>query len=129
MAAESSSGNKAGPRDTGHDQAETSIDDLIRDILNDAGVSPESGVGGRTPAASLIETVIAHPRGTSHTSTLERLLLAEAVASALAEALAPALAEALAPHVMKVMERSTTSEPADKSATPAHRPSERGRKS
>lgn len=129
MAAESSSANRAGSRETGQDQAESSIDELIRDILNDAGVSPESGVRGRTPAASLIETVIANPRGRSHASTLERLLLAEAVASALAEALAPALAEALAPHVMKVMEQSAKTEPADKGTAPTHRPSERGRKS
>ena len=121
MAAESSKG-------TGQDQAESLIDDLIREILSEAGGSSESAVRGRTPAASLIETVFASPQAASRTSMLERLLLAEAFASVLAEALAPALAEALAPRVMKVLEQSTTGESVDKEATTS-RSSERGRKS
>jgi hypothetical protein len=114
-------------KDTGQDQAESLIDDLIRDILNEAGASSRSAVGGRAPMAALFETAIASPRAASRASMLERLLLAEAFASALAEALAPALAEVLAPRVMKVLEQSTTGESAGKGS--ATGPSERGRKS
>jgi hypothetical protein len=122
MAAESS-------KEAGHDQAESLIDDLIRDILNEAGASSKPAGGGRTPVAALIETAIASPGVASRTSTLERLLLAEALASALAEALAPALAEMLAPRVMKLLEPSTTGESAGKGPAPATGSSERGRKS
>src|SRR5690349_7795373 len=101
MAAESS-------KETGHDQVESLIDDLIRDILNEAGASAKPAGGGRTPMAALIETAIASPGVASRTSTLERLLLAETLASALADALAPALAELLASRVMKVLDPATT---------------------
>ena len=118
MAAESS-------KETGHDHAESLIDDLIRDILNEAGVSAKPAGGSRTPMAALIETAIASPGVASRTSTLEKLLLAEALASSLAEALAPALAEMLAPRVIKVLELSTTGkEPALATGS-----GERGRKS
>jgi hypothetical protein len=92
-------------REAGDDPAEALIDDLIRDILNEAGQSPRTAARGRAPAAALIETaVISSPGGVSRMKTLDRLLLAEAVASALAEALAPALAEALAPRIMNILE-------------------------
>jgi hypothetical protein len=114
-------------REPGQDHVESLIDDVIRDILNEAGASTKSAVRGRASTAALIETAIAAPRVGSRTSTLERLLLTEAFAVALAEALAPALAEVLAPRVMKVLERSTPGEPAGKG--PGAGPSERARKS
>ncbi|MEU7867069.1 hypothetical protein [Dactylosporangium sp. NPDC049140] len=82
------------------------IDDLILDILNDAG----RGVGA---PASMVPQL---PRGTP---LLERVLLAEAVAGALADALAPALATALTPRILHFMEGS---EPA-----PAKRPAARSK--
>lgn len=92
-------------RQPGEDPAEALIDDLIRDILNEAGQSPRAAARGRAPATALIETaVISSPRAASRMTTLDRLLLAEAVASALADALAPALAEALAPRIMNILE-------------------------
>jgi hypothetical protein len=122
MAAESS-------RETGQDHIESMIDDVIRDILNEAGASSKAAVRGRTSTAALIETAIAAPLVMSRPSTLERVLLAEAFASALAEALAPALAEVLAPSIMKTLERSTTGEAAGKGRRQAAGGSERGRKS
>ncbi|WP_426503913.1 hypothetical protein ACPPVO_40695 [Dactylosporangium sp. McL0621] len=82
------------------------IDDLILDILNDAGR------GQGTPASMVPQL----PRGTP---LLERVLLAEAVAGALADALAPALATALTPRILHLMEGA---EPA-----PAKRPAARSK--
>jgi hypothetical protein len=97
-------------KETRQDQVGSSIDDLIRDN------------------AALIETAIAL-RAASRTSLFERLLLAEAFASALAEAVAPALAEVLAPRVMKVLEQSATGESASKGSAPAASSSDPGQKS
>ncbi|MFC5749434.1 hypothetical protein [Actinomadura rugatobispora] len=90
----------------GHDMAESLIDDLIRDILNEAGQSTKSRArGGGDPMAALIETAIASSSNAPpRASVLERILLTQALASALADALAPALAEALAPEVMKALD-------------------------
>jgi hypothetical protein len=79
--------------ETGQDQLESLIDDLIRE-----------------KKADLIEAASALSRTPSRTSALERLLLAEAVASALADALAPTLAEAFAPKVLERLEQLTTGE-------------------
>ncbi len=76
------------------EQVESSIDELIRTILNDAG---SGGLGG---SATALLDAGPGPR----TPMLQRLLLAEAVASALADAIAPALAEAIAPRIMQVLE-------------------------
>jgi hypothetical protein len=119
MAAESS-------KEPGQDHVESLIDDLIRDILNEAGGFSKSAGGGRMPTATLIETAIASPRAGSRTSMLERLLLAEAFASALANAIAPALADALAPRVMKVLEESMSGDMPGKGSQTGS--SERGRK-
>ena len=55
--------------------------------------------------AALLEAAMgSSSREGSRTSMLERLLLAQAIASELADALAPALAEALAPEIMKALE-------------------------
>jgi hypothetical protein len=115
-------------KENGHDKAESLIDDLIRDILNEAGASSRSAPGGMGPMAALLETAIASPRAASQTSILERLLLAETFASALAGALAPALAEALAPRVMKVLEQSTTEQSAEKTSPSTTTSGDRGRK-
>jgi hypothetical protein len=83
--------------ETGQDQLESLIDDLIRE-----------------KKADLIEAAGALSRPAPRTSMLERLLLAEAVASVLADALAPALAEAFAPKVLERLEQLTTGESAGK---------------
>jgi hypothetical protein len=83
----------------GAQPAEAAIDDLILDILNDAG---------RAPAA----TAAALPQLPRNTPLLERVLLAEAVAGALADALAPALATALTPRILHLMESPEEPEPA-----------------
>jgi hypothetical protein len=116
-------------REPGQDHIESLIDDVIRDILNEAGASSKAAIRGRASTAALIETGIAAPRVTSPISTLERALLAEAFASALAEALASALAEVLVPSITKVLDRSTSGEAAEKGPGKAARTSERGRKS
>ena len=91
-------------KETGEDQVETLIDDLIRDILSDSGASAESPMRGAATTAALFETALGSMRGDSRTSMLERLLIAEVFASELAEALAPVLAEQLAPRLMKSFE-------------------------
>jgi hypothetical protein len=96
-------------KDAGHDQSEALIDELIREIMNESGVSPESSARGRGSAA-LLETALASTLSGSKTSALERLLLVEAFGSALADALAPAVAELLAPRLMKYLEQVMTSE-------------------
>ncbi|WP_433617574.1 hypothetical protein ACQP2P_18385 [Dactylosporangium sp. CA-139114] len=78
------------------------IDELIRDILNDAGRAPHG-------AASLMPQL---PRGAP---LLERVLLTEVMAGALADALAPALATALAPRILQLM-GGGESEPAKRTA-------------
>jgi hypothetical protein len=98
-------------KEPGQDHVESLIDDVIRDILNEASVSAKSAVRGRASTAALIETAIATPQTGSRASILERVLLAEAFAGALADALAPALADMLAPRVMKLLEQSMASEP------------------
>lgn len=90
---------------TGHDPVESLIDDVIRDILNEASQSTKVLARGGDSMATLIETALTSaPRATS---TMERLLLSHVLASALADALAPALAEALTPEIMKVLEQYT----------------------
>jgi len=63
------------------------IDDLIHEILNDAGPLKDG-----------------LPRPEPDTPLIERVLLAEVFAGVLADALAPALAKALAPRVLQAME-------------------------
>jgi hypothetical protein len=114
-------------KDTGDDQAESPIDELIREILNDSRVSPESPTRGRASAA-LLETAFASTLVDSKTSTLERFLLAEAFGSALADALAPAVAELLAPRLMKYLEQVMATESAGKPPARATRSSGTTRK-
>lgn len=122
MAAETS-------KEAGEDQAESAIDDLIREILNESGTSTEPSARGGTTTAALIETAIASMRGSSQTSLLERVLVAEALASELAEALAPALAEQLAPRFLKALEQAARDGgEKEKAAEPTARSGGQGRK-
>jgi hypothetical protein len=114
-------------KETADDQAESLIDELIREILSESRVSPESPARGRTSAARL-ETAFASALAGSRTSTLERFLLVEAFASALADALAPAVAELLAPRLVKYLEQVITGEPAGKGPPRATRSASTGRK-
>ncbi|MBB6345806.1 hypothetical protein ACWGH8_35765 [Nonomuraea muscovyensis] len=99
---------------TEHDPVESLIDDVIRDILNEASQSTKVLARGGDSMATLIEAALTSaPRAMLKASTVERLLLAQVLASALADALAPALAEALTPEIMKVLEQYSTNAKAD----------------
>ena len=112
---------------TGHESADSLIDDVIRDILNEAGHSTKTRAGGGD-MASLIETALVSASGTApKTSAIERLLLTQALATALADALAPALAEVLAPEIMKALEQSGPAQPSGQETASATGPA-RGRK-
>jgi hypothetical protein len=115
-------------KSAGHDQADSLIDELIREILNEPGRSPESAPGGPSPAA-LLETAFASTMASSKISPLERLLIAEAFGSALAEALAPALAEQLTPRLMKHLDQAMVGRSAGKSPAGAASASGSGRES
>jgi hypothetical protein len=88
-------------KEPGQEQADSVIDELIRDILADAGQSNQT----RGTLAALMEIVGGSSSRPARTSTLEKLLLAETIASAIANALAPALAETLAPEIVKALDQ------------------------
>jgi hypothetical protein len=117
-------------KESGEHQVESQIDDLIREILNETGVSSESSRRGMATTAALFETAFGSTRTMSRDSIIERLLVAEALASELADALAPALAEQLAPRLMKAMEQFMTTETESKkpasSTTSTTRPGSQG---
>jgi hypothetical protein len=93
-----------GPTD--HERKESLIDDLIRDILDDAGPSTKARARGGDYVTTLVEKAIeSMPNAAPQASTVEKLLLAQVLAGALADALAPALAELLAPEIMKALEQ------------------------
>jgi hypothetical protein len=115
-------------KETTGEQVESMIDDLIREILNESGASPDSSMRGMAGTAALFETAFGSARGGSRISTVERVLVAEAFAAELAEALAPALADQLAPRLIKAMEQLATSEAAAKKPAPAARSASHGRK-
>jgi len=115
-------------KETG-DEVESLIDELIRDILNDSGVSPEPSARGLATTAALFETAFGSSKGASRISVLERLLVAEAFAAEVADALAPALAEQLAPRLLKALEQFMTTEAASKKPTSATRSGSQARKS
>lgn len=112
---------------TGNDPVESFIDDLIHDILSEAGQSAKARVrGGGEPVAALLETAIASA-SQPKVSAIERLLLSQALASALADALAPALAELLAPEIVKALGHHASDSAEKHEAAPATG-SARGRK-
>jgi hypothetical protein len=116
-------------KETGEHEVESLVDDLIRDILNESGVSPESSQrGGMTTTAALFETAFGSKRGAPRISMLESLLLAQAFAAELADALAPALAEQLTPRLLKALEPYLTTETAAKKPASTVRSSGQGRK-
>ncbi len=96
------------PNEPQHDPVEGLIDELIVDILNEAGQAAKLRGRGRSSstgtAPSLHDVLSTVPRGAASVSLIERVLIAEALAGALADALAPALAQALAPRIMKLIE-------------------------
>lgn len=103
---------------TEHDPVESLIDDVIRDILNEASQSTKAFARGGDSMAALIETALTSTPGAMlKASTIERVLLAQVLASALADALAPALAETLTPEIMKILEQQTTATKPDASKT------------
>ncbi|HTZ93225.1 MAG TPA: hypothetical protein VMB74_12580 [Streptosporangiaceae bacterium] len=113
-------------KDAGQEQTEALVDDLIRDIFSDSGMSAESPMRGMATAA-LFETAFGSARRPSRNSMLERLLLAQVFASELAETLAPALAEQLAPRLVKAMEQASTDGSSTKPASGGRPTSQRRR--
>ncbi|MFG2041221.1 hypothetical protein [Dactylosporangium sp. NPDC048998] len=102
------------------------IDDLIHDILSDAGRTTGITGRGRAGAGGLLESMMGiAPRIAPGTPLLERVLLTEALASALADALAPSLAAALAPRILQLMEGEEGSEQARRPSTGTTRPASR----
>ena len=95
----------------GQDQSESLIDEAIRAILSDAAGSSESSGHGKAPATTILETAaLVSTLANSRISTLERLLLTEAIGTAMADALAPALAEQLIPRLLKFQEDGMASQ-------------------
>ena len=90
-------------KEAGQDPMEAFTDDLIREFFAEAGQSSKSGRRGKGGVSVLLEAVMASD-GASGTSLLERLLIAQTIASELAQAIAPALAESLTPEIMKALE-------------------------
>jgi len=117
MAADDSSGS------AGHDPIESLIDDLIRDIYTESGQPAKTtrARSGDTMAGLIESAILSGPSAAaSRQSMIEKVLLAQAVASALAEALAPALADALTPEIMKALEHYTADDgPGEKAGSAA----------
>jgi len=106
MAAESEPAGGAGD-----EPLESYIDDLIHALLKDAEPGGTAAQAKDPMAAALIEAVASSFSSPApQASTLEKALLAEALASALARALAPALAEVLAPEIMKALDHLGSSD-------------------
>ncbi|MGW2417977.1 hypothetical protein ACWC0C_01740 [Streptomyces sp. NPDC001709] len=96
------------------DPLEAFIDEVFEEIVRDAGI-PHTGIGmrrGKDPmAGALMEAVVASlSQPPTRSSELERVLLAQTLATALAESLAPALADALASEIMKVLTHHAASQ-------------------
>ncbi|ARP71488.1 hypothetical protein LK07_18910 [Streptomyces pluripotens] len=96
------------------DPLETFVDEIFEEIVRDAGI-PHTGTGikhGKDPmAGALMEAAVAFlSKPPSRSSEVERVLLAQTLATALAESLAPALADALASEIMKVLNHHAASQ-------------------
>jgi hypothetical protein len=97
---------------TGNGQSDTLVDEAIRAILSDGGGPADPAAHGKGQAAMLLETAaLASTLTSPRTSMVERLLLAEAIGSAMAEALAPALAEQLIPRLISYLDDAVASQP------------------
>jgi hypothetical protein len=108
----------------GDEPLESYIDELIHALLKESQPGAKTATPAKDPmAAALIDAVASSLSSSApQASTLEKALLAEALASALAQALAPALAEALAPEIMKALDHLGSSDqggtkPADQSSS------------
>ncbi|PZH03136.1 hypothetical protein C1I97_20425 [Streptomyces sp. NTH33] len=113
------------------DPPETFIDEVFEEMMRESGI-PRSGTGvrhGKDPlAAALLEaavTSLSQPTS-SRFSEMERVLFAQALATALAESLAPALAESLAMEIMKVLNQHATSHSAARESAGAGARARRG---
>lgn len=89
------------------------VDEIFEEIVRDAGI-PHNGTGvkhAKDPlAGALMEAAVAFlAQPSSRSSELERMLLAQTLATALAESLAPALSEVLASEIMKVLDHHAAS--------------------
>lgn len=89
------------------------VDEIFEEIVRDAGIT-HTGMGikhGKDPlAGALMEAAVAFlSQPSSRSSELERVLLAQTLATALAESLAPALADVLASEIMKVLNHHAAS--------------------
>jgi len=95
------------------EDVEPLLEELLAEVLT--GGRPESKThNGESITAALKEAAMAtFSRTVSHSSAVERALLAEALAPALAEALAPALAKTLAPEIVSAMSHLAESESTD----------------
>ncbi|GHA19250.1 hypothetical protein [Streptomyces echinoruber] len=96
------------------DPVEAFIDEIFEEMMREAGI-PHTGTGvkhGKDPlAVALMEAAAASlSKPPSRSSELERVLFAQALATALADALAPALADALASEIIKVLTQHAASE-------------------
>jgi hypothetical protein len=117
------------PKDTGEDRVESLIDELIGDILNEAGPHAETPARGLATAAALFETAFGSGAKQSRASMLERIFIAEAFASELADALAPTLAEQLAPRLIRALEQYMADKSEGKKPEPGGRTGSQSRKS
>ncbi|MER6333747.1 hypothetical protein ABT298_31365 [Streptomyces sp. NPDC001034] len=89
------------------------VDEIFEEIMRDAGIS-HAGTGvkyGKDPlAGALMEAAVTFlSQPPSRSSELERVLLAQTLATALAESIAPTLADALASEIMKVLNHHAAS--------------------
>ncbi|MEU5094794.1 hypothetical protein [Streptomyces sp. NPDC020996] len=96
------------------DPVEAFIDEVFEEMVRDAGIT-HNGTGvkhGKAPlAGALMEAAVEFlARPPSRSSELERVLFAQALATAMAEALAPTLADALASEIMKVLNQHAASQ-------------------
>jgi hypothetical protein len=87
--------------DTARDPVEPLLEELIAELVANAGPDLKGGPQSEDPiAAALTEAaVLSLSQAVSEASEVERALLVGALASAVADALAPALASALAPEL------------------------------
>ncbi|AOT60751.1 MULTISPECIES: hypothetical protein [Streptomyces] len=96
------------------DPLEVFVDEIFEEIVRDAGIPP-AGNGAKHRkdplAGALMEAAVAFlSQPPSRSTELERVLLAQTLATALAESLAPTLADVLASEIMKVLNQHAASQ-------------------
>lgn len=115
------------PKETGEEQVESLIDDLIHDIFRESGMHSETSSRGMAATSALFEAAAGAGRDV-RLPALERLLIVEAFAAEVAEALAPVLADQLTPRLMKALDQVMAGQGAVKKPAPAGRAGTQGRK-